>query len=662
LNVFEAYRGIYECRLLPAYASFIIDRHLEHFAKEQVSLSLQLNVPLMTSLMQRYSEEQITQLAVSSTREYLQYLSENRALDQLRDAMDKWSHDRLEVVGKMQVLAQDITLINFVRAQNLKKFIPLYTSDVHQAIEIAMEIDRVILGANTTAVDLFIDILKEKIAEQSNLATKVIEASPAITFLLDTRSFSQLFVSRNVTEVLGYLPEEIIAMGDKVLFELVHPDDLPSLFAHLKKTIADNLNKTSIVEFRLRHKDQTYRWLRTYEVIFKRDAQGNPLELLGKTFEVTHEKETAIALARSEKQLLEAQSIAHVGSYEWNIAENHSKNTAEVFRIFELTEEQRFEQFLSYVHPNDVEKVKQAIEKSFATGYYECEYRYVKNNNEKVIWSVGRVEFRNDAPYRMIGTVQDVTKIKKIEHELVLKSQELALSNESLRQFAYVASHDMKEPLRKIMVFADMVLNREKTNLSERSVEQLQKMQASGRKLYQMVEDILSFSMLEAKEDRDEVELAAIIEEVRELLDERIREKNARIRYQALPKVKVIPSQFRHLFQNLLSNSLKFSRNDESPIIKIEAEITPSPTIFPPKEAPGYLEICVEDNGIGFPQDASEKIFELFSRYHSRSQYEGTGLGLSIGRRIVNNHDGVIKASPAKNGGALFRIVIPQEV
>lgn len=660
MNIFEAYKGMYDCSRLPAYAKFLIDNHLKDIAVELIATGRKFNVPLLMSLSARLSEDQIMALAMESTREFLNYIVRNEAYQQLVGAMDKWIRDRLEVIDKLDVTAQDITLINFMRSHYLKKFIPNYTGDVAEAIAIVSEIDRIILGANTTAANIYLEILEGEIAKQSNLATKVIEASPAVTFLVDTKNHKQVFVSGNVCEVLGYSSEEIAQMGDRFLLDYTHPDDLEFLLRHFQQVIADNSNKTKQVEFRFRHKDGSFRWLRTYEVIFRRDEHGNAFEILGKAFEITNEKETALALEKREKQLLEAQSIAHIGSYEWDIEANYSTNTDEVFRIFEMSGEQHYEQFLSYVHPEDVQKVKDAMAQSFVTGFYECEYRYIKNNKEKIIWSIGKVEFENNKPVRMIGTVQDVTTFKKMEHDLLLKSEQLAQTNESLRQFAYVASHDMKEPLRKIMMFSDLVLNAEKGNLSERSVNQLQKMQISGRNLYRMVEDILSFSLLEARETRKRVTLESILREVEELLEEIINQKNAKIIYTSLPEVEVIPSQFRQLFQNLISNSLKFSRPDVPPVIEVKAYITQKPELPLMKSAPRFLELSVEDNGIGFPEEASEKIFELFSRYHAKSQYEGTGLGLSISRRIVDNHDGVIRAYSGSDKGALFRIIIPQ--
>ncbi|HUQ66272.1 MAG TPA: PAS domain-containing protein, partial [Flavitalea sp.] len=478
MEVFEAYKGMYEYEFLPAYARFLLDKHIHDYAAEQIRLSSLLQLPILKNLMKRFTEQQMFEIAVETSKEYLQFIEANKGKEQIMMSMNRWMKDQLDIVGQSDISARDITLLSYIRGQALKKFLPEYTRDLQLIISINAETDLLLLGSSTTSTDFFIDVLRTKIAEQSNLASKVIEASPAITFLFDTINNKQTFVSGKVLEVLGYTPEEIIEMGSTFLLQLIHPRDMENLIMHMQNILKENKNEMSQAEFRFRHKDGSYRWLRTYEVIFSRNAEGEPVLILGKTFEITKEKETAIALEKRERELLEAQRLAHIGNYEWNIKENTSANSEEVLRIFDMHEEQRYSQFMSHVHPDDIEKVKDAIAQSFVNGKYECEYRYIKNGTEKVIWSLGRVEFRNEEPYRMVGTVQDVTEIKRIEKQLVQKSAQLAQSNESLKQFAFVASHDMKEPLRKIMMFADLVLTNENSKLSPKSVGYLQKMQA----------------------------------------------------------------------------------------------------------------------------------------------------------------------------------------
>ena len=660
MEVFEAYMGMYEYKHLPAYARFLLNNHIEDYAREQIRLSHVLQLPVLESLVKRFSNEEMLRIATTTSREYLTFIADNQGKEQIMMSMNRWMNDQLNFVGQSELGAKDITLLNYIRGQALKKFLLGFTQDAEMISNINAEIDLLLLGSSTTSTEYFIDLLRNKIAEQSKLASKLIEASPAITFLFDTVNNRQIFVSGKVLEVMGYTPDELVQMGSNFLLQLIHPRDLENLIDHMQSILSENRNETKQVEFRFKHKDGKYRWLRTYEVIFSRDEDGKPKFILGKTFEITREKETAIALQKRERELLEAQSIAHIGNYEWNIREQRSANSEEVFRIFELGEEQRYEEFIAHVHQDDVQKVKDAMAQSFITGRYECEFRYVNNDKEKVIWSLGRVEFRNDEPYRMVGTVQDITEIKRMEKQLIQKSAELAQSNESLRQFAFVASHDMKEPLRKIMMFSDLVITNEQNNLSPKSVAYLQKVQAAGKNLYAMVEDILSYSLLEVKEEKEQVSLETVVRQVLEILEENIREKNAVIRYKNLPEGKIITSQFRQIFQNLLSNSLKFQRNETTPEIEIKAFLTADPSIKPPVQVSEYLEITVSDNGIGFPDGMNEKIFELFSRLHSKAEFEGTGLGLSISRRIVENHDGVIAATSNNGNGSVFTIVIPQ--
>jgi signal transduction histidine kinase len=209
-------------------------------------------------------------------------------------------------------------------------------------------------------------------------------------------------------------------------------------------------------------------------------------------------------------------------------------------------------------------------------------------------------------------------------------------------------------------MFSDLVLSNSDDKLSPKSIDYLKKMQAAGKNLFMMVEDILSYSLLEVKEEKEQVSLETILLQVLEILEETIREKQAVIKHENLPEATIVASQFRQLFQNLLSNSLKFQRQDVPPEIEIKAFITFKPSLKTPVQASRYLEITVSDNGIGFPGQMSDKIFELFSRLHSKAEFEGTGLGLSISRRIVENHDGVIAATSDNEFGAVFTIVIPQ--
>ncbi|MFL5808488.1 MAG: PAS domain-containing protein, partial [Flavisolibacter sp.] len=423
MEVFEPFPGMYRFARLPQFALFILNHHLEAFVREQLRLGYKMNLPLLSALTRNFSDEQLVQVSMQTAGEFLGYLSRNEGDHQILESMEKWLKDELDLIGKFEIVGQDITVINYIREQSFRKFIPLYTSDIKVALELGSEIDLFTLGAVTSATDVYVNMLKEKLMQEMNLSSKVIEASPAITFVYDLVSKKEVLVSGKVKQVMGYTREELLAMGDNVITSLAHPDDLPFIESSIQALMEKSNDEMQQFEYRFRHRDGNYKWLRTYEVVFKRDKNGVPVELLGKTFEITNEKETAIALEKRESQLLEAQSIAHIGSYEWNMKLNTSTNTPEVFSIFEMEHDERYEAFMAHVHPEDVQKVKDAIAKSFQGGRYECEYRYVKNGKQKVIWSLGKVEFENGTPVKMIGTVQDITEIRGMENELIQKSQ-----------------------------------------------------------------------------------------------------------------------------------------------------------------------------------------------------------------------------------------------
>ena len=659
MKVFEAYPGMYRYQHLPGFAKFILNHHLPEFAKEQLDISFQLNIPLVESLKQKFTKEELLQHALKSASEYFSYLQNNRAYDQIKESSDRWIKDQLKIIGKFEIVGQDITLISYVRQQALKKFIPLYTTNVQQALALCTEIDTLMLGANTSAIDIYINILKNRIEEESLFSSKLIAASPAITFLFDIVHNKEIFISGKVKEVMGYTPEEFLAMGENVLLQLTHPDDIATIAQSLEDLVTQNNDTVIQVEYRFLHKKGIYVWLRTYYVVFKRDEFGLPAELLGKTFEITREKEIALALEKREQQLLEAQALAHVGSFEWKIQEHYSNNSPEVYKIFEMPAGEKFEDFMTHVHPDDYQKVKDALENAFTTGNYDCEYRYLAHGKEKVVWSLGKVEFEKGQPVRMVGTVQDITEIKLIEKELLEKTRQLEESNKSLQQFASVASHDLKEPLRKISMFADIVMEAEKETISEPSMNKLIRMQASSRSMMQMIQDILAFSLLQAKQQKEKASVDDILKEILDLLDERIKEKKARIMYDHLPDAFVIPSQFRQMLLNLISNALKFSKKDVAPEIKIHGKWIYKP-VENLKPAAKYLQVAICDNGIGIEEEYLDAIFDLFKRLHPRAEYEGSGLGLAITKRIVDNHDGVISVTSRPGGGTCFYITIPQ--
>ena len=233
--------------------------------------------------------------------------------------------------------------------------------------------------------------------------------------------------------------------------------------------------------------------------------------------------------------------------------------------------------------------------------------------------------------------------------------------NKELESFAYISSHDLQEPLRKIQTFATRIMDKEYQNLSESGRDYFKRMQDSAQRMQGLIEDLLSYSRTSTTERIFEhTNLGKIIAEVKDDLKEELQQKQAVVEIGELCAVDIIPFQFRQLLYNLFSNSIKFADPKRILHLKINTEFIYASELkndkFPPEKK--LCHIAVEDNGIGFEPKYSEKIFEVFQRLHGRA-YAGTGIGLAIVNKIVENHNGMIQASGELGKGARFDIYIP---
>jgi PAS domain S-box-containing protein len=260
-----------------------------------------------------------------------------------------------------------------------------------------------------------------------------------------------------------------------------------------------------------------------------------------------------------------------------------------------------------------------------------------------------------------LAFIRDITEQKHNQAELEQKTLELERSNVQLQEFASIASHDLKEPLRKISVFTDVILTAENTCLSERAKANLQKIMDAAHRMQRLIDGILSYSSIGAEIKKEECSLEVLLQESLAILESRIKETGATISSDGLPQAEVVPYQMQQLFQNLIANALKFSKKETNPQISVTHAFVPSGVMEYKHLQPArqYLQIYVSDNGIGFDREGSERIFELFQRLHGKSAYEGSGIGLAICRKIAENHGGIITATSEPSNGSTFTITLP---
>ena len=328
------------------------------------------------------------------------------------------------------------------------------------------------------------------------------------------------------------------------------------------------------------------------------------------------------------------------------------------------------------IHPDDFDENARIWNHSLTTGeIYRCDVR-IKNIDGDYRWHtvLGAPVFDKDNNVvKWVGSFTDIHNEKAFTYELEKqvaertkeleqKNIDLERMNSELQSFAYISSHDLQEPLRKIQTFATQIMEKEADNLSENGKDKFRRMYNAAQRMQALINDLLAYSRSSTKEKTfEKIELAKIIEEVKEDLKEELHQRQAMVQVCKTCELNIIPFQFRQLIYNLVSNSLKFSRSGILPSIKINCEIVSGSSLNDASlnDKMNYCHINIADNGIGFDQQYSKKIFEVFQRLHGRSEYSGTGIGLAIVKKIVDNHNGIIIAKGELDKGATFDIYIP---
>ncbi len=452
-----------------------------------------------------------------------------------------------------------------------------------------------------------------------------------------------------------------------------HPEHIERVLDFAKT--AWSSNEPFELEFPLRRGDGVYRWFLTRVFPVKDDA-GNLMFWVGTNTDIHDQLEVQKALKQSEAQL--KQLADFMPQIVWSTDPNgyHDFYNKRWYEFTGLTFQQsRNKGWSQVLHPDDVNRTRDIWARSLQTGdLYEVEYR-MRRHDGQYRWLLARaMPLRDESGIisRWFGTCTDIHDQRLLADTLELKVTErtrdlqsansnLQRINEELRQFNYIASHDLQEPIRKIRIFADRIKIQDYETMSEASRTFLDKIFHSSDHLSVLFKDLLEFINIQREMPFTLVDLGTIIREVELDLEQVIREKQATIRREELPTIKGIPLQIYQLFYNLIHNSLKFSASDTAPIIQIRVQELPPPeeiTLGLPSDKL-YHHLVVSDNGMGFEQEYADRIFVLFKRLHNKHAFKGTGVGLALCKKVVENHQGKIWAESVRDSGAVFHILLP---
>jgi len=327
--------------------------------------------------------------------------------------------------------------------------------------------------------------------------------------------------------------------------------------------------------------------------------------------------------------------------------------------------EPNLENSIKYFHPDDLEYVSKVHKDSLINQQStSIIFRFLTPDNEvKYIMGVGSFTKDGNGDLIKIGVNYDITNEYKKTLELEENNKELKYINTELESFNNIVSHDLQEPLRKIQMFISRLEEKEFDSLSQQGIDYFSKIRIAANRMQTLLIDLVDYSRT-IKGDKVfvETDLNKILTDTIQDLATNIEEKNAVIQIGKLPTIKAIPFQLKQLFINLVSNSLKYTKDDVPPQISVFSNEIADEEIFEYKIAnkEDFYKIVISDNGIGFKQEYSDKIFLLFKRLETDAKYAGTGLGLAICNRIVDNHKGFIKVKSSPNEGANFYVFLPK--
>jgi PAS domain S-box-containing protein len=420
---------------------------------------------------------------------------------------------------------------------------------------------------------------------------------------------------------------------------------------------------------------QSYYFNFTYKVL--RKANGEIYGILNMAIDVTEQVLSRRKILDGEEKLRLAVNVTEIGTFSCDLSNDkleYSPRAAEIFTGSSSSTLSRSE-LLNMIHPDDRPMRDRAFEQAFKSGTLQYELRMVRADHS-IHWIRvrGKVVFENNKPAHLYGTVLDTTQGKQVEAELERRvkqrtwelqqaNKDLQYSNRELEQYAYVASHDLQEPLRKIITYGSLLRERSASSMDASARSRLDKIMASAARMSNLINDLLNFSRLLKEEHQFTLtDLNGVLNNVLNDFELTIEEKKAVIHRDNLPTIEASPQQMNQLFYNLLSNALKFSKNDELPVISFRSRLVAKeelPQLTDLEAGYLYYDITVTDNGIGFGKEHSDQIFEVFKRLHTREIYPGSGIGLALCRKIAMNHQGDIFAESEEGKGSTFHILLP---
>jgi PAS domain S-box-containing protein len=460
-------------------------------------------------------------------------------------------------------------------------------------------------------------------------------------------------------EIVGYRLEELQPSTIDTWMSFAHPEDLQESEQKLNAHFQGEADYYEC-EARMRHKMGHWIWVLDRGRVVTWTEKGEPEWVAGTHLDITQRKQTEVALRESERLYRLAQTATGVGIWNWNLEKDQmfwDKHCWEMLNMQPTDQPISYKSWREQLHPDNLLRVEPEVQKQLKEGQgFVIEFRFL-TANKTWVWLQGRgqVVERTSAglPLRMMGTHTDIHQRKEAEINHQQQAEALRRSNEELEQFAYVASHDLRQPLRMVNSYLQMLERRLGSDLDADNKTMMDFARSGAQRLDQMLLSLLEYSRVGRKgQPKQQISLAASIEEALSFLYPEIQANGVEIIWSPneWPQVFASPDEMTRLFQNLIGNAIKYHKVDETPLINLEVV-----------NQGAFWEVVIKDQGIGIDPTQFSRLFQVFQRLHAQGEYEGTGIGLAIARKIVERHRGKIWVESEGEGhGSCFYFTLPK--
>jgi PAS domain S-box-containing protein len=650
---------------LQKYASYLYKNHLAELAKTDMERNKEVDLPLLKAFT-HLSEQELLTLSFKSMRDYLVPLMEGRALEAIIQSMEDWKADKLPGIARGKIAASDIALIYNVRKHGLFKFLPLYTQDLSQVLQIVKETEDFYTFQESLAIQTYTEIQQDELRQSESRLKNAQSLANMGNWEYDPEKQTVIW-SDQLYKIYGF------KVGIPITMEMIQKAVLPEDLDMVSRSISEAISKQGSfrIEYRIRHTDGSIRAIQEQGNAI-RNAEGKFI-LKGISKDITERKEAETKLRESqhfiEKITSSTPQIIYVNDFKtgkiifinkkiedylgysakeiinMNINEAHKLIHSEDQGDMEACRKKFIDSKEGYIFTNDI-RVKHA----------NGEWRWFRNQE-----MVFRRD-KNNFPVQIIGTSYDISEQKAAEEQLNLLNQQLEERvrertselqenmmkmqkiNNDLDNFIYTASHDLKAPISNIEGLISALFSEIPENENIHFIREM--LEASIERFKTTIKDLTEITKVQkgVAEDIEEVNLAEMSEEIKGDMKEDIIQTGANIFTDfKIPAIRFSRKNLRSIVYNLLSNAIKYRSPDKAPQIKMSTE-----------DAGKYILFKISDNGLGISEENKGKVFGMFKRFHDH--VEGTGIGLYIVKRIIDNAGGRIEVESNLGKGTTFNI------